>query len=407
MITLRRILLPLPLLFAATLLLAACSTADAPANTPGAAFYAELTFEVDLPPDDPHAAPGTDRLTTLVRWWYAPDPDRWRWEIETTGTILEDGIALTVFDGDETWTYDDASNAYQRAVYPTFPEGMIPSPSFSARLGPANLDSVEEFMQQLRDSSAVADVRLAGESTALNRRTQIVEIRPAWSSGSSATAIAPGSGQDVRPATQDTLTSGGVVRISIDPDRMFIMRSAVDGEGGGQSYVAEVTTLDYDAAIDPALFTFDPPPGAREVETTEGQVCSSGSSGSASSDSLGVTSAPRQSGFLSPAYIPAGYGSSSGSSHSGFGCEIPAVSTTFRSTDGSYLILNQRVRPLPAATAAWPPVDGTTLDDAHSQSEDGITRLIWRQDTIVALLESNALPLEELLRIAESTQLAP
>ena len=403
MITLRRILLPLPLLFAATLLLAACSTADAPANTPGAAFYAELTFEVDLPPDDPHAAPGTDRLTTLVRWWYAPDPDRWRWEIETTGTILDDGVAVTVFDGKQSWGHDDASNTYQRADPPPLPEGIIPSPSFSARLGPANLDSVEEFMQQLRDSSAVADVRLAGESTDLNRRTQIVKIRPAWSSGSSATATAPGSGQDVRPATQDTLTSGGVVRIFIDPDRMFIMRSAVDGEGGGQSYLAEVTTLDYDGAIDSALFTFTPPPGAREVDSTEGQSCGVSSGG------FGGSSITVQPGFLLPAYIPPGYHSAGSSWGRGFGCETTNTTTTLQSNGDAYLTLRQRIRPtgIPASAASWPPVDGTTLDDAHHSSEEGITRLLWRHDTVVALLESNSLPLEELLRIAESAQLTP
>lgn len=397
-------LLLLPLSLLAALVLAACTSDESPtrSSAPGAAFYAELTFEVEQTPDDPHGSPGADSRTTFVRWWYAPDPDRWRWEIETTGTILEDGIATTVFDGDKVWTYDDASNAYQRAVYPTVPEGMIPSPSFSARLGPANLDSVDAFVEEWRSRSTDSDVQQAGEATVLGRRTQIVEIRPAWR-GSSESAVAPPAGQ----TTQGSETSGGGVRIYIDPDRMFIMRWAVDGEGAAQSYLAEIATLDYGTSIDPALFTFDPPPGAREVESTQGQSCggSSGSAGGGGSPDL--TSLPRQSGFLIPTHIPPGYGSSFSGSESGFACETVATTVTLQSPDGAYIILRQRLRPaLPTAVASWTPVDVGSIE-GYRHSEDGVLSLLWRNRDIVALLNTDSAPFEDLLRIAESAELVP
>ena len=138
------------------------------------------------------------------------------------------------------WEYDDRSNTYRRGTLVVVPDWVGLLPTFSARVGPADAESIDALIEQWRERGDHPEVGLAGEATLLGRRTQIVEIRP------------PG---------------GGVVRAFVDPERMFIMRWAGDGDGGGQSYSSEVTALEYDTEIDAGRFTFDPPPGAREVVT--------------------------------------------------------------------------------------------------------------------------------------------
>ena len=195
-----------------------------------------------------------------------------------------------------------------------------------------------------RSSSSGDDleVGLAGEATLLGRRTQIVELRPSTS---------------------------GVVRVFVDPERMFILRWAVDGTGGGQSYRAEVTALDYDTKIDASRFTFDPPPGAREAEATSVQSCSS------ASGPIGGASFPAEPGFLRLAYTSARYhstGAGSEGSANG-GCGPIAVWALLEAPDGAYILLRQRLRPggVPRVVRSWQPVD-SNLDEAYRHSEDGV-----------------------------------
>ena len=160
-------------------------------------------------------------------------------------------MALTVVNGDDSWEYDDRTNTYRRGIIGGIPAGVVLPPTFSAPVGPANAETIEALIEQWRERGDDPEVSLAGEATLLGRRTQIVELRP---------------------------STGVVVRMFVDPERMFILRWAVDGTGGGQSYRAEVTELDYDTKIDASRFTFDPPPGgAREAEATSVQSCSSAS----------------------------------------------------------------------------------------------------------------------------------
>ena len=371
----RQIAILLPLLLATTLALA-CTSGDAP--PPAVGFYAEVAIEVEHAPDSPGARLGSAERRHAIRWWYARDPARWRWEIETVGSIIDDGVVLTVVDGDDFWEYDDRSNTYRRGTLVVVPDWVGLLPTFSARVGPANAETVDALIDQWRERGDHLEVGLAGEATLLGRRTQIVEIR------------SPG---------------GGVVRAFVDPERMFIMRWAGDGDGGGQSYSSEVTALDYDTEIDAGLFTLEPPPGAREVVALplKRPVC-------------GIPPAPggaaflAEPGFLSPSFRPPGYdgvgvgyeGDATG------GCGPVAVSARFESADGAYIRFRQRLRPggVPRAARSWQPVDAS-LDDAYRHSADGVLSLLWREGDIVALLETDSMSFEELLRIAESSSLVP
>ena len=368
----RQIAILLPLLLATTIALA-CTSGDEPARTPG--FYAEVAVEVEPSPDDPLARFGIAGGRSVIRWWYAPDPFRWRWEIETVGSIIDDGVALTVVNEMDSWEYDDRSNTYRRRSIGVIPDGVMLLPTFSAHVGPANAETIDTLIEQWRERGDHLEVDLAGEATLLGRRTQIVELRS---------------------------STGGSGRVFVDPERMFIMRWSGGGEGGGQSYSSEVTALDYDTEIDASRFTFDPPPGAREVEAPYVQSCSS------SSGPIGGASFPADPGFLRPAYAPAGYHSTavgSGGSANG-GCGPVAVWALLEAPDGAYILLRQRLRPggVPRAARSWQPVDAS-LDDAYRHSADGVLSLLWRDGDIVALLETDSVSFEELLRIAESSSL--
>ena len=370
----RQLAILFPALLAATLALA-CTSDDEPPRTDG--FYAEVAIEVEPAPDDPIARFGIAEGRSVIRWWYAPDRVRWRWEIETVGTIIDDGVVLTVVNGDDSWEYDDRTNTYRRGIIGGIPAGVVLPPTFSAPVGPANAETIDALIEQWRERGDDPEVGLAGEATLLGRRTQIVELRP---------------------------STGGVVRVFVDPERMFILRWAVDGTGGGQSYRAEVTALDYDTKIDASRFTFDPPPGAREAEATSVQSCSS------SSGPIGGASFPAEPGFLRPAYTSARYHSTAAGSEGSAngGCGPIAVWALLEAPDGAYILLRQRLRPggVPRVVRSWQPVD-SNLDEAYRHSEDGVLSLLWRDGDVVALLETDSVSLEELLRIAESSSLVP
>ncbi len=379
----------------AALLFAACSDSD-----DATGFYAEITVEVEPEADDPLARIGAaTRGGGSIRWWYAA-PDHWRWEIETTGPSIDAGTLLTGSDGNTQWGYDDRSNVYRAEEAYVLPDGLVLSPTFSAPVGPANAESIEAFMEQWRARGADTDVRLGGEETVLGRRTQIVEIRPAWSSGSSSAATAPSGGEQAAPPVEGVASSGGVVRISIDPERMFVMRWAVDGEGGGQSYSAEITALEYGEPIAETLFAFEPPLGAREISASE--------SGGGCRTTLGGPGFGVPAGLLRPSYLPAGYGSGGSGAESGaVGCSLVAAWALLENGDDGYVLLRQRIRAggVPSALRTGDPVKVNGRDGYQSE-EDGVARLVWADGEIVAQLTSNALSLAELLRIAESTEVA-
>ena len=336
--------------------------------------YAEVAVEVELSPDDPLARLRRSGSRTVVRWWYTLDPVRWRWEIEGSGTVIDDGTSVTVSDGEDSWAYDDRLNVYQRGLYRELPDTIVPSPFFSAPVGPANVETVDAFIERWREGSGVPVVR-AGEATILGIPTQVVEIGSA-------------------PA--------GISRVFIDPERMFIMRWAVAGEPGRQSYHAEVTALDYEAEIDVSRFTFDPPTGAVEVEAVDGCRSSVSSDGGSPFHSV--------QGFFRPAYAPPGYrAGSGGSAGSDLGdCRIVGAWSLLESSDDAYILLYQRVRArgIPQAVRAWQRAESDLGEVFHS-SEGGIVRLVWGAGDVVALLETNSVPVDELLRIAESAELVP
>ncbi len=301
-----------------------------------------------------------------------------------------------MFDGVSTWGYDDRSLTYSEQDF-GLPAGVVPSPTFSAPVGPAGVPDIDAFIEDWLNRGRDVEVRRAGEDTMLGRRVEIVEIRPAWSS-SSESAAAPSEGTATSTPTQSSADeAGGVVRVAIDPERMFVMRWEVDGEGGGQSYHAEVVSLDYGASTDASRFAFDPPPDAMEAPDGDDDACSE-------SSTLGGPTVSVPPGFLTPAVIPAGFQSVGSGSESGIGCAIAATWTLLERDRPGYLLLRQRTRhALPDSLLAWEPVplDG---GDGYRDPTGSTERLAWHQGEVAVMLESDVLTLEELIEVANSME---
>ena len=164
----------LPVLLGARLTVA-CAPDGAPPAAAG--FYAAA--DVELSPGDPRARLGFAGRRSVVRRWYAPDPPRWRWEVEPMGTTLDDGTVLTVVNASDSWTYDDRSHTYRRATIGEVPDTVVLSPIFSAPLGPANVATIDAFIEAWRERGVDTPSRASGEATVLGRRTQVVELRAA------------------------------------------------------------------------------------------------------------------------------------------------------------------------------------------------------------------------------------
>lgn len=370
----RRMRVLLAALLAAALL-PACSALGGSPRTP--AFYAELAAVVAPEPAEAPSRLGSPGHRTLIRWWYDPDPLRWRWEVETRGTVIDDGAVVTVVNGEDFWEHDQRSNSVRRGILRVVPQEEMLLPTHNAGLGPVRARTVDSLVAERRESGDYSGVALAGEATLLGRSTRVVEL--------------------VSPAY-------GVVRVFVDPERMFIMRRAYEADAGGEPVGSEVTALEYDTEHDPRRFSVLPPADAREVAAADGGSCAG------SGRPVGAGSFPPQPGFLHPAYAPGGYRSLAAGAEAGAGggCAPVAVWALLEGPGGARLVLRQRLRPggLPRSVGSWHPVDAG-LDDAHGDARDGVRRLVWRDGDVVALLEAEALPLAELIRIAESARPAP
>jgi outer membrane lipoprotein-sorting protein len=254
----------------ALVLLTAC-TSSAAETAPGS-FYLEATVTVTGDEAGAH-----EEVITHLRWW-SESVDRWRWELDQTGTDARSDGSFSLSDGDTVWYYDASANTYQRTEPFDLPEGAVAMPlPFSILFGPTNTPTLDDFIAQLEELGVDTEVVVAGHETVLGRETTVVEFRPTWHSSS-----ASASAGDPTATPTEVTESGGVGRLWVDEERRFILRSEIDGEDFGQNALLEVTRLDFDPPMDGELFEFDPPPGAVEVTADGiGGTRSSGTSTSA------------------------------------------------------------------------------------------------------------------------------
>lgn len=234
-------------------------------------FYLEASITVI---DDRDGAAHAE-VTTQVRWW-SESTDRWRWEIDQSGADdSSGGGAISLSDGETVWFYSLQTNSYQRRQPFALPETFVATPfPASVLFGPANQATLDDLAAEFL--SRADDVVLASSDEVLGVETALLEYRPTWRSSSS-TATLDASGSQTGTVAADD--SGGVGRMWVDEDRMFILRHEIDDGSNMQYALVEVTRVDFDTAFDDDRFEFAPPEGATE-EQSDGRGRSSGSGSS-------------------------------------------------------------------------------------------------------------------------------
>lgn len=223
---------------AAVVLVLALRGGEAPRTIPAGPFTVRAV--VDVRASEP---PGN--TLSNVTWWYQ-DQRRYRYEFADTraGRVVT-GVA------DGTWLWFDTSDVstYQRSAIPDLPGGMVASLPVSVLLGPSNAQGIDALLTELRERNSAPGsfARVAGTKSLRGFAVTIIETGPAWSSSSSSS----GGGE--------TVATGGVARLWVERGSMWVLKYESDGIGGSH-IVAELTEFAF-AAIDPAVFRFEPPPG--------------------------------------------------------------------------------------------------------------------------------------------------
>jgi hypothetical protein len=188
-------------------------------------------------------------------------------------------------------------------------------------------------------------------------------------------------------------------RTLIEPDAMLTV--LIESPG----FRFEVTDLQTGAIFDPQLFVFDPPSDA-------GEIARGGPAGTGCAPGPGVAPAAFAEipGFLVPEFIPDGWEARGGGSGRSGGpwqphCDIWNVSAHLVPEEGEGYVWVEQLNLLhiPARLQRGTPVD-VGGHEGYRITQDGLERLVWAQDGVVAMIEGDVLPFEELLRIAESAE---
>jgi len=325
-----------------------------------------------------------------VEWWYQ-DAKHYRYEIggPPAGQRTLTGVA------DGTWLWFDSATetTYQRTDIPDLPPGMVASLPISMLLGPANAPDMDTFLRELRERNSAPGsfARVAGKGSVLGYETTLVEWGPAWS-GAGSTNGGP-----------ETVTSGGMARLWVEPRSMWVLRYESDGIEMS-SIRGEVTSLNF-GAIDPARFTFVPPPG-KAMGPTEDQpryhLLFNDAAGS-----------PVRQGWYAITALPAGYGTRS---WEGNASDANGSSTTWlvhMSGTNKQLDQNPHVRVLqsPSAVYAGAAATGDRVTLATGQTatvgpEGGALRLVFDDGETRVTVTTNALTRDELVAFAGTLEKA-
>lgn len=183
---------------------------------------------------------------TVSRRWYA-GPERWRIETETPdmdadGDVKDVRRTVVVRNGETLWNYledegvVEIHDAAARWYWHFFTAPGLP------QLGEPAGGDLEAFLAQAKDCYKP---RLTGDDTVAGRQTYVIEL---------------GRSSCVRRFSSVSRSTDWPITLWIDQETYFILK-AVASDGHSMA-THEVTAVEYDVPIDPARFTFTPPPGA-------------------------------------------------------------------------------------------------------------------------------------------------
>jgi DNA-binding CsgD family transcriptional regulator len=346
-------------------------------------------------PSSPLHPDGPDQSTSVIRWSYL-DRTHSREDIENVGPALDATNMTIAFADGKMTAYYSSSNTYSVIPYELPHNGVIP-PAISVLIGPMPYADIPAMQAAFRDSgSSGRSAEIVGHEVVLGRETTIIEVSPTEESSNNGVTKRSGS-----------------MRVWVDPERMFAMRSVSAGDVV-QTYTMDVTSLKYDLPPDQVDASFTPPPGAKEVDPNANLGSVSSGSGSSTATSPGAvqrgsTVMAGYAGFLAASYLPAGYTITSTGTESGTGAkagQTVATDTRLSNAAGDTLRIEQRQRAdgLPPALVT---TDTTTVNGqtAYRGTSGAAKTLAWEQHGLSILITASALDYPELERIAASMTL--
>jgi outer membrane lipoprotein-sorting protein len=343
-------------------------------STPLRSFYFQARVEVEH-----DVRPGEeDEVLDTIRGWYEA-PERWRWEVSHSDPARVEEGSIQVSDGDGVWFYERPTNTYYRlgideyfSALPPDMRGKPPILVASFLVGPLPYADAERFFA----SWAGVTLQQRDGGVVLGRPTLAVVL----TRGSNTTTF------------------------WLDRQHPFVLKYESATPGSPVSLVrAEVTELKLGSGVNDRQFRFEPPAGSRQVDPPAQPA-----GGSATGGSMGVGEVQVPPGFLKPAYLPEGYGSTKATNTSGLGGVTQFSVRLERSGEGAapaYLIIEEQMRagglPQSLKTGDAVRVGG---QEAFRQTQAGELRLVWAEGDVVVTLRTDKLPFQELLKVAESME---
>ena len=313
-----------------------------------------------------------DILDTVQGWYQAPN--RWRWDFGD-GQQQPDAGAVQISDGGSVVYYDRETNTYSQQTVAEYNEGrpaeLMEGPPLIAAsffVGWLPFGDRERFFAAFQDGV----ITEADGGLVAGRQTDAVTI-----------------------ARQD-----GSTTVWVDREVPFVLKYEARASGGPQGLVrVEVTDLELNEAVEDAVFRFEPPALAREVQNP-GRETISGSG----TEAVGSSTVTAPEGFMTPAYVPQGYVvvTTEGTHSGALGGQQTLFSVRWEK-GGDYFGMQQQFRAggLSESQRQGSPVSFDGIE-GYDQTTPEAARLVFASGDIVVTLEADALDLDELIRIAES-----
>ncbi|MGE5620056.1 MAG: LolA family protein [Sphingomonadaceae bacterium] len=190
---------------------------------------------------------GNEEIRSETKRWYEA-PNRWRIEaggsvIDTQGNELPNRTWrwLSVSDGRDVWRYNITSNEVTVHQLAPPPSGKIDSFGAESTLGQGTIDPGKA----LQTSNPNVRPKLQGEERVAGRDAYVLAFPP-----------------ETRSASAPELN--GPRTVWVDKETFFVLKAVqYSGVDGKLLSTTEVTSVQYNPAIDPALFGFTPPAGAK------------------------------------------------------------------------------------------------------------------------------------------------
>jgi outer membrane lipoprotein-sorting protein len=184
---------------------------------------------------------GDEQIVNETKRWYEA-PNRWRVEFQQTilaadGSEISHSNSVEVSDGIGIWSYDPVQNTVVVNPYDPAVIGKDGVSLFGQNTGVLN-----DLLQQ---AATCFDPKVTGSASVAGRETYVIDLGPTKCPSASAPEM------------------NGRLVLWVDQETFFVLKQEQYSTDGTQVIMtSEVSQVQYNAALDPSLFTFVPPAGA-------------------------------------------------------------------------------------------------------------------------------------------------